>query len=70
MIYKNKYGVQTRALHAGEKPDTQIHSRAVPVYSTTIYLFWTAIQAGYLVPPCASQVAFISAIHGQSSGRS
>lgn len=33
------YGFDTLALHAGHEPDTDTHSRAVPIYQTTSYLF-------------------------------
>lgn len=35
----SKYGLQTRALHAGHTPDTDTGSRAVPIHMTTSYVF-------------------------------
>jgi O-acetylhomoserine (thiol)-lyase len=34
-----KYGFNTRAIHAGQKPDPTTGSRAVPIYQTTSYVF-------------------------------
>ena len=34
-----KWKFDTLALHAGHTPDTETHSRAVPIYQTTSYLF-------------------------------
>jgi len=34
-----KYGLQTKALHAGHIPDTDTGSRAVPIHMTTSYVF-------------------------------
>ena len=33
------YGFSTRALHAGQRPDSATGSRAVPIYQTTSYVF-------------------------------
>jgi O-acetylhomoserine (thiol)-lyase len=33
------FGFQTRALHSGQRPDTDTGSRAVPIYQTTSYVF-------------------------------
>jgi O-acetylhomoserine (thiol)-lyase len=33
------FGFATRALHAGQKPDTDTGARAVPIYQTTSYVF-------------------------------
>ena len=30
---------ETRALHAGQKPDPATNARAVPIYATTSYVF-------------------------------
>ena len=32
-------GIETRALHAGQTPDAETLSRAVPIYQTTSYVF-------------------------------
>jgi len=34
-----KQGIETLALHAGQTPDSQTRSRAVPIYQTTSYTF-------------------------------
>jgi O-acetylhomoserine (thiol)-lyase len=34
-----QYNIETLALHAGQKPDTETLSRAVPVYRTSSYVF-------------------------------
>ena len=33
------YGLGTRAIHAGHSPDKDTHSRAVPIYQTSSYVF-------------------------------
>ncbi|MBU2643080.1 O-acetylhomoserine aminocarboxypropyltransferase/cysteine synthase [bacterium] len=33
------YRIETRAVHAGQTPDSATHSRAVPIYQTTSYTF-------------------------------
>ncbi len=33
------YGFSTRALHAGQRPDSETGARAVPIYQTTSYVF-------------------------------
>ncbi|MDO8484915.1 MAG: O-acetylhomoserine aminocarboxypropyltransferase/cysteine synthase [Candidatus Limnocylindrales bacterium] len=39
---------ETRALHAGQKPDPTTHARAVPIYATTSYVFDDAAHAARL----------------------
>ncbi len=39
MTEKNKYHLETLALHAGQTADSETLSRAVPIYQTTSYLF-------------------------------
>jgi len=39
MNNKDEYGIETLLLHAGQKPDVDTLSRAVPVYRTTSYVF-------------------------------
>src|SRR5262249_57296990 len=41
-------GSGTRCLHAGQIPDTQTGSRAVPLYQTTSYVFDSADHAASL----------------------
>lgn len=36
---KDDYGFNTRSIHAGQEPDSETGSRAVPIYQTTSYLF-------------------------------
>jgi O-acetylhomoserine (thiol)-lyase len=33
------FGFSTRALHAGQRPDSATGARAVPIYQTTSYVF-------------------------------
>jgi O-acetylhomoserine (thiol)-lyase len=37
--YDRQFGFNTRALHAGQRPDPTTGSRAVPIYQTTSYVF-------------------------------
>jgi len=39
MAGKNEYRLETLALHAGQQPDADTLSRAVPIYQTTSFLF-------------------------------
>jgi O-acetylhomoserine (thiol)-lyase len=39
MDKKNQYHLETLALHAGQQPDSDTLSRAVPIYQTTSYCF-------------------------------
>lgn len=41
-------GFATRAVHAGHRPDTDTHSRAVPIYQTTSYTFEDTAHAADL----------------------
>jgi O-acetylhomoserine (thiol)-lyase len=45
---KKSLGFTTRQLHAGHQPDSETHSRAVPIYQTTSYLFEDTEQAARL----------------------
>jgi O-acetylhomoserine (thiol)-lyase len=36
---EDQYGLGTRAIHAGHSPDKDTHSRAVPIYQTSSYVF-------------------------------
>ena len=38
-VYDRQFGFNTRALHAGQRPDPTTGSRAVPIYQTTSYVF-------------------------------
>ncbi|NLO86318.1 MAG: O-acetylhomoserine aminocarboxypropyltransferase/cysteine synthase [Clostridiales bacterium] len=40
-----QYGFDTLQLHAGQKPDSQTHSRAMPIYQTTSYCYDDAAMA-------------------------
>lgn len=44
----HKFGFNTRQLHAGHEPDADTHSRAVPIYQTTAYLFKDSEHAANL----------------------
>lgn len=39
MSEEKKYGFDTNSLHAGHTPDSDTHSRAVPIHQTTSYTF-------------------------------
>ncbi len=39
MAEEKQYAPETQALHAGQKPDPTTHSRAVPIYQTSSYVF-------------------------------
>ncbi len=45
---EKKQGIETIALHAGHKPDSDTLSRAVPIYQTTSYAFKDADHAANL----------------------
>ena len=36
---ERKFRFETLQLHAGYKPDSNFHARAVPIYATTSYVF-------------------------------
>ena len=38
-VYDRSFGFNTRALHAGQRPDPATGARAVPIYQTTSYVF-------------------------------
>jgi O-acetylhomoserine (thiol)-lyase len=38
-VYDHRFGFNTRALHAGQRPDPTTGARAVPIYQTTSYVF-------------------------------
>src|SRR5260370_18947455 len=42
------FGFSTRALHAGQRPDSETGSRAVPIYQTTSYVFEDTAHAAAL----------------------
>src|SRR5713101_2242455 len=42
------FGFSTRALHAGQRPDSSTGSRAVPIYQTTSYVFDDTEHAAHL----------------------
>src|SRR5579863_6709737 len=42
------FGFATRALHAGQRPDAETGSRAVPIYQTTSYVFEDTAHAAAL----------------------
>jgi O-acetylhomoserine (thiol)-lyase len=46
--YDRRFGFNTRALHAGQRPDPTTGSRAVPIYQTTPYVFEDTEQAANL----------------------
>jgi len=35
----NNWSFETRQIHAGQSPDSQTNSRALPIYQTTAYTF-------------------------------
>ena len=48
MTEKNNLGLGTRALHAGQHPDSATGSRAVPIYQTSSYVFDSTEHAANL----------------------
>src|SRR5512145_438169 len=46
--YDRRFGFNTRALHAGQRPDPTTGSRAVPIYQTTSYVFEDTDHAAHL----------------------
>ena len=46
--YDRPFGFNTRALHAGQRPDPATGARAVPIYQTTSYVFDDAEHAAAL----------------------
>jgi O-acetylhomoserine (thiol)-lyase len=44
----HQFGFTTRQLHAGQKPDSETKSRAVPIYQTTSFLFDSTDHAARL----------------------
>src|ERR671926_179555 len=46
--YDRQFGFNTRALHAGQRPDPTTGARAVPIYQTSSYVFEDAEQAANL----------------------
>ncbi len=47
-VYDHRFGFNTRALHAGQRPDPATGARAVPIYQTTSYVFEDAEHAANL----------------------
>lgn len=48
MRNEKKPGIETTALHAGQTPDSETLSRAVPIYQTTSYVFKSSEHAANL----------------------
>src|SRR5215470_10172257 len=48
MSSDRNFGFSTRALHAGQQPDSETGARAVPVYQTTSYVFEDTAHAAAL----------------------
>ncbi|MBI3683645.1 MAG: O-acetylhomoserine aminocarboxypropyltransferase/cysteine synthase [Acidobacteria bacterium] len=48
MTEDHVFGFATRALHAGQRPDAETGSRAVPIYQTTSYVFHDTEHAANL----------------------
>src|SRR5438093_8952746 len=46
--YDRRFGFNTRALHAGQRPDPATGARAVPIYQTTSYVFQDSDHAAAL----------------------
>ena len=44
----HSFGFSTRALHAGQRPDSETGARAVPIYQTTSYVFEDTAHAAAL----------------------
>ena len=47
------FGFTTRALHAGQRPDSETGARAVPIYQTTSYVFEDTEHAAESLQPAA-----------------
>lgn len=47
-LVSSDYGFDTRAIHAGQRPDPETGARAMPIYATTSYVFDDATQAADL----------------------
>ncbi|MGH8912746.1 MAG: O-acetylhomoserine aminocarboxypropyltransferase/cysteine synthase family protein, partial [Acidimicrobiia bacterium] len=45
---RHDFGFSTRAIHAGQRPDPETGSRAMPIYATTSFVFEDAQQAADL----------------------
>jgi len=45
---EHTFGFNTRQLHAGQEPDPTTHSRAVPIYQTSAYMFNSSEHAANL----------------------
>ncbi|OZC80826.1 O-acetylhomoserine aminocarboxypropyltransferase/cysteine synthase family protein [Rhodococcus sp. 114MFTsu3.1] len=45
---ERSFGLRTRAIHAGARPDSETGARAVPIYSTASYVFEDSADAGDL----------------------
>lgn len=45
---ERSFGLRTRAIHAGARPDPSTGARAVPIYSTASYVFENSADAGDL----------------------
>lgn len=48
MSDQHDFGFDTRAIHAGQRPDPETGARAMPIYATTSYVFDDAQQAADL----------------------
>jgi O-acetylhomoserine (thiol)-lyase len=46
--FDRSFGFATRALHAGQRPDSETGARAVPIYQTTSYVFEDTAHAAAL----------------------
>ena len=44
----HEYGFNTRAIHAGQRPDPETGARAMPIYATTSFVFDDAQHAADL----------------------
>ena len=47
-LIDREFGFETRMLHAGHIPDSEVGARAVPIYQTTSYVFNDADHASHL----------------------
>src|SRR3712207_4870032 len=47
-VYDHQFGFNTRALHAGQRPDPATGARAVPIFQTTSYVFEDTQHAAHL----------------------
>ena len=61
-------GFNTRAIHAGARPDPSTGARVTPIYQTTSYVFDDVDHAAFAITHATTLVAETDA-HGVTIGR-